>query len=173
MYDDGGKTGNHSSYCTGKLALTATQGYNMEVTGSVTTQAIVDEEDSPPTLTVYDGFSKYNSYYFGGNEMISASSVIDGVAKDIGYHASSGNKMMIEFASYYATPYAGINLTVGMSKMGITTGINEALPQDDNEEMKNDKARENEGWYTLDGRKLNGLPMRKGVYVRNGKKIIR
>jgi hypothetical protein len=28
------------------------------------------------------------------------------------------------------------------------------------------------GWYTLDGRKLNGKPTAKGVYVKNGKKIV-
>ena len=28
------------------------------------------------------------------------------------------------------------------------------------------------GWYTLDGRKLNGKPTTKGVYVKNGKKIV-
>ena len=27
-------------------------------------------------------------------------------------------------------------------------------------------------WYTLDGRKLNGKPTAKGVYVKNGKKIV-
>ena len=173
VYDDGGKTGNHSSYCTGKLALTAASGYKMEVSGTVTTRAKTDEDDDPPTLTIYDDFSKYNGYYFGGNEIISASSTTNGVAKNLGYHASSGNKMMIEFASYNDTPYAGIDIKVDMAYHGITTDISEAMPQDDNGEMTNDKARENEGWYTLDGRKLNGLPMRKGVYVRNGKKIIR
>ena len=27
-------------------------------------------------------------------------------------------------------------------------------------------------WYTLDGRKLEGKPTRKGLYVKNGKKIV-
>ena len=27
-------------------------------------------------------------------------------------------------------------------------------------------------WYTLDGRKLEGRPTRKGLYVKNGKKIV-
>lgn len=27
-------------------------------------------------------------------------------------------------------------------------------------------------WYTLDGRKLNGMPTQKGLYIHNGKKII-
>lgn len=29
-----------------------------------------------------------------------------------------------------------------------------------------------DGWYTLDGTRLNGQPTRKGIYVNNGKKVI-
>ena len=25
-------------------------------------------------------------------------------------------------------------------------------------------------WYTIDGQKLNGMPVKKGVYIQNGKK---
>jgi surface protein len=46
---------------------------------------------------------------------------------------------------------------------GISTGV--ALPQD--------KAQSQDAWYTLDGRKLNGQPTKKGVYIHNGKTIIR
>ena len=28
------------------------------------------------------------------------------------------------------------------------------------------------GWYTLDGRKLNGRPSLKGIYINNGRKIV-
>jgi hypothetical protein len=27
-------------------------------------------------------------------------------------------------------------------------------------------------WYTLDGRKLNGAPNQKGIYIHNGKKMV-
>lgn len=27
-------------------------------------------------------------------------------------------------------------------------------------------------WYTLDGRKLNGMPTVKGMYINNGKKVV-
>lgn len=50
----------------------------------------------------------------------------------------------------------------------ITTG--EALPLNDNGEMINDKAG---SWFTIDGRKLNGQPTKKGVYIHNGKTVIR
>ena len=33
-------------------------------------------------------------------------------------------------------------------------------------------ALEADGWYTLNGVKLQGAPVEKGVYVRNGKKVV-
>jgi hypothetical protein len=27
-------------------------------------------------------------------------------------------------------------------------------------------------WYTIDGRKLNGMPAKKGVYIQNGEKTV-
>ena len=27
-------------------------------------------------------------------------------------------------------------------------------------------------WYSLDGRKLNTMPTKKGVYIKNGKKVV-
>ena len=48
---------------------------------------------------------------------------------------------------------------------GNTTGISDVIT--------NDKARTNsEVWYTLDGRQLNGTPGKKGIYIRNGKKMV-
>ena len=31
---------------------------------------------------------------------------------------------------------------------------------------------DDKGWYTLDGRKLSGKPTVKGIYIKNGKKVI-
>ena len=31
---------------------------------------------------------------------------------------------------------------------------------------------QSEGWYTLDGRKLSGVPTLKGIYINNGKKMV-
>lgn len=45
---------------------------------------------------------------------------------------------------------------------GIATGITDAL------ELDNGKLE----WYSLDGRKLNGAPTEKGLYIINGKKVL-
>lgn len=34
------------------------------------------------------------------------------------------------------------------------------------------KAAQTEGWYSLDGTKLNAIPTQKGLYIHNGKKVV-
>ena len=29
-----------------------------------------------------------------------------------------------------------------------------------------------EGWYTIEGKKLNAAPTQKGVYIQNGQKVV-
>ena len=48
---------------------------------------------------------------------------------------------------------------------GITTGIENG--------QRNSVKGQRDEWFTLDGRKLNGVPSKKGVYIYNGKKVIR
>ena len=47
-----------------------------------------------------------------------------------------------------------------------TTSINEEL------RMKNEEFATATGWYTLDGKKLQGKPTQKGVYIVNGRKVV-
>ena len=47
---------------------------------------------------------------------------------------------------------------------GIATGITEVT----GESVVNNKA----GWYSLDGRMINGAPTEKGLYIVNGKKVM-
>ncbi len=49
----------------------------------------------------------------------------------------------------------------------VTTGIDDALRLNDKEQMINAK------WYDLSGRRLNGQPTKKGLYIVNGRKVIR
>jgi len=41
----------------------------------------------------------------------------------------------------------------------------------DNELRATDNGQGNDLWYTLDGRRLDGKPTQKGIYITNGKKI--
>ena len=47
---------------------------------------------------------------------------------------------------------------------GISTGIDNG--------QRSKGIGQKDGWYTIDGRKLNGKPAKKGIYINNGKKAI-
>ena len=55
-------------------------------------------------------------------------------------------------------------LKIFVPDSGISTGI------DNGQRSKGFGQRD--GWYTIDGRKLNGKPAKKGIYINNGKKAI-
>ena len=38
--------------------------------------------------------------------------------------------------------------------------------------QRNPAKGQRDGWYTIDGRRLSGKPVEKGVYIHNGKKTI-
>jgi hypothetical protein len=46
--------------------------------------------------------------------------------------------------------------------IGISTSLNQVTS--DKSQVTSDE------WYTIDGRKLNGMPAKKGIYIHNGKK---
>jgi len=51
---------------------------------------------------------------------------------------------------------------------GITTGV--AMPQD---KVQSSKLKvQSNAWYTIDGRKLNGVPTKKGIYIHNGRAVV-
>ena len=52
---------------------------------------------------------------------------------------------------------------IGFNIDGETTGI-------DNTQLST--VNSNDGWYTLDGIKLNGEPKKKGIYIKDGRKVV-
>ena len=38
--------------------------------------------------------------------------------------------------------------------------------------MEDGRGKMSDGWYTIDGRKLDGKPVKKGLYIRNGKAVL-
>ena len=48
--------------------------------------------------------------------------------------------------------------------IGIATDLHQVTS--DKQQVQSDE------WYTIDGRKLNGMPAKKGVYIQNGQKRI-
>ena len=66
----------------------------------------------------------------------------------------------------------GTTLTADMRLVTITMSYDEATGL---VEMRNEKGemRNDGAWYTLDGRKISLLPKQKGVYIQNGKKVVK
>jgi len=48
---------------------------------------------------------------------------------------------------------------------GESTGIRHII-------VSSDQSDSRDNWYTIDGRRLNGMPTQRGIYIRNGKKFI-
>ena len=89
---------------------------------------------------------------------------------------------------YYPQPASGQNLTIGAQRAYFKIGEDGAalarqltafnfdlgevetssLPQP----LQKEGSQATAGWYTLDGRKLDGKPTKKGIYIYNGKKVI-
>lgn len=67
---------------------------------------------------------------------------------------------------YLARPSAAG--TRGIDSLSLEGGGNDATSLIE----VNDEEKNNNEWYTLDGRKLQGKPTKKGVYVSKGKKIV-
>ena len=59
-----------------------------------------------------------------------------------------------------------INIVMGGDLGEGTTGINNV---NDNLNVNDN---ENGEWYDLNGRKLNGKPAQKGIYIKNGRKVV-
>ena len=86
----------------------------------------------------------------------------------IGY--SQNLRMLMSFrAHFWVQPKQGgtanarvINIFFD-DEMGITTGI-------ENGELKIENYQD--GWFSIDGRKLNRKPTKKGVYIVNGKRVV-
>ena len=62
-------------------------------------------------------------------------------------------------------PWSGFKSISKIKDNSITTGIENG--------QRNSVKGQRDEWFTLDGQKLSGKPSKKGVYIYNGKKVIR
>ena len=85
------------------------------------------------------------------------------------FYYSKGLTKMKGYRAYFdfydvltSVENASAGVKIGFNIDGETTGI-------DNSQLS--IVNSNDGWYTLDGIKLNGEPKKKGIYIHNGKKV--
>ena len=60
----------------------------------------------------------------------------------------------------------------GSSDPGYFRDINTGIATDLHQVTSDKQQVQSDEWYTIDGRKLNGMPAKKGVYIQNGQKQI-
>lgn len=101
VYDDGGKDGSYDFGCNGTLVLTAPEGYQLQLSGNITT-------DNVDYLTVYDGDQADNEHILI-NQAHSSSSVTSTAISTV---FSTGRSMRLYFYSDNGDTYAGLDLTV-------------------------------------------------------------
>ena len=81
------------------------------------------------------------------------------------YYWGPSNTYMAPLGAYFQIPEGSTARTLEFQEAdGSTTAIEVVT---NSNEIKNA-----EGWYTINGMKLESAPVEKGVYINNGKKIV-
>lgn len=81
----------------------------------------------------------------------------------MGWFQLKGDLEAMENVQNYVLNLGDEVITGTFGDTDVATGIDEASPLN---------SQFSDGWYTIDGRKLNGKPTAKGVYLWNNKKVI-
>ena len=113
VYDDGGDERNYSSNCDGTLVLTAPTGYEVQLSGSITTEKGNDK------LTVYNGSTTSDAKLLDG-----VSSSTDATSTAISTVTSTGHSMRLYFSSDTSYEVGGLNLTVTLIPITYTVSFN-------------------------------------------------
>ncbi len=113
VYDDGGKDGNLTPNSSGYLVLTAPEGYNLKVSGTITAGGT----NTSDQVTVYDGIDKTAPKLI---DYAQSSSWYN--TTDIPTATSTGQSIMIWFVGYW-TNCKGLDLTVDLVSTSTEYGI--------------------------------------------------
>ena len=123
------------------------------VTISSTAPTEVKSSDNQVTFT-----GQYNLFPVAADN----TSVLNiGSGNAIGYAKSTLRPFRAHFELSNSSSVKGCVMSFG------DDGTSISLPLDDERRTK-----DSEAWYTLDGRKLEGKPTQKGIYINNGLKVI-
>ena len=110
-----------------------------------------------PIMTVNGG--DYTNFYLNDSRFLKVESMV----------ILPANRAYLRLPSSVVGETKVVKLWWGNEELSpITTSIEETMLQKDNGQMLNDNAH----WFSIDGQKLNGKPSAKGIYIRNGKKVI-
>ena len=95
--------------------------------------------------------------------VVSSASEIEEMGSQSGASYAKGIAIFDDGALYNNIYYSAAPAV--FPKSGITTGIEDSISDSPN-------GQTNDGWYTLDGKKLSEKPTQKGIYIYNGRKVM-
>ena len=79
---------------------------------------------------------------------------------------------VVPFAAYMDLTNAGVSASEMIFTFQEADGSTTAIKAVDMDFAGSEKSYNVDGWYTLNGVKLQGAPTEKGVYINNGKKVV-
>ena len=132
----------------------------------------------PVVVFTEDKFKDIENYYTVTTDPVEAGSNLLRVAQTGGQPVTIGDVFMLYNDVFYYTqtgtiPEGSVYLT--KPELSRTRGF---YPLGGNDNTTGIDARrittpvQQNGWYTLDGRRLESAPTRKGLYINNGKKVV-
>ena len=88
------------------------------------------------------------------------------------FYYSKGLTKMKAFRGYFWTQEILTKVENGSAGAKIGLVINDGETTSLNEELRMKSEEFGEGWYSIDGMKLNGEPKKKGIYIKDGRKVV-
>jgi len=113
--------------------------------------------DFSPTVIYEDTQAKHNLYLGGDNKL---------------YYPTTEGYTVNACRAYFRL---GNGLTAGALAHAVrsfTFDFGDAEQTAINEIVNSKSSNTNSAWYTLDGRRLDGKPTHRGIYINNGKKTV-
>ena len=127
---------------------------------------VVNSSDEERTISLADDNVQFAGYY-------DAFSITPGNGNI--YYITAGNKLIHSSMNHTLKAfraYFRLSEEAVTHQFVLDFGDGDSTSIMDQKEETNDKYA-NAGWYTLDGRKLNGKPTKKGIYLHNGRAVMK
>ena len=122
------------------------------------TTEVTDAEKAACPLKVADGNTEnlqgYQDYVWFKGELV----MVSNTAKP------ANGTFYVKNSTPVPNPAPRLQIVIGEEE--VTTSLSEEL------RVKSEEFATATGWYTLDGQKMDKLPTKKGLYIKNGRKVV-